>query len=65
MANDYLIRLHQFISRELTAAQDAVEAARLSGKTTVAARYSGRAEALLTARAFLSERFDLDHYRYY
>jgi hypothetical protein len=65
VANQFLVEIHEYISRQIEAGLKERSDARSSHDAQRAAFMDGKIDELKTIRRFLSDHFDLTTQRYY
>ncbi len=65
MANQFLIEIHDYLSRHIEAAGGAMQEAATLGDRKRQQFNAGKMDELKALRAYISERFDLLTQRYY
>jgi hypothetical protein len=65
MANQFLVEIHRYLSRQIDTADRARHEAGSLGDGARQAFYTGKIDELNKLRAFISERFDLLTQKYF
>ncbi|MGD8847609.1 MAG: hypothetical protein PVI54_18960 [Desulfobacteraceae bacterium] len=65
MANQYLIEIHDYLSRQIEAAVEAMQEAATLGDLARQQFNTGKIDELKALRAYISESFDLLTQKYY
>ena len=65
MANQFLVEIHRYLSRQIDTADRARQEARSLGDSARQAFYAGKIDELHKLRAYISEKFDLLTQKYY
>lgn len=65
MANEFLVDIHNHLSRQIEQSRTACEQARSERDENRFAFYDGKLDELMKLRSFLSQTFNLNTQRYY
>ena len=65
MANQFLVEIHRYLSRQIDTATRANQEAASLGDKGRQEFYSGKIDELTNLRAFISEKFDLITQKYF
>lgn len=65
MANEYLVGIHNFLSKKIKESEYSVKSAVDKGDVAAQQYYSGKLFELIQIRAYMSENFNLETQVYY